>query len=612
MRSPRAPPLVRAATAQAAKTSAGNADPTKSPLLRDTVDEADDGFPDDASQTTENASMIGENLSVPLRPRPFGPQLSYRDKFDHGPVHRVLSPIGTEATPRSSIDLMSNYSEDTMASEYINGLRAIQHPRHTRQASQLSTVSSVGTQTESLMMAYVQLQGSFVLDGALIDQAPFEAAKQNGIIGGQGSGGVVGVGTPTKRNSGILGSFGLSSIGSSFSGMLGGQDLSSMREMKGIANTKSIPLISTPQSILFVDLQLGPGQSKSFTYKHKLPPDLPPSHKGRAIKIDYQLMVGTQRAQTVGQKNNMRQVRIPFRLFPGICINGALISHDLIEPHVLMRDQAITKAINERHKKTPVTPEKQTSVIKTKSAFLAYTEQLLQSSLNDGGEALLSPTEARRESRLFLDEEASDSLPMAELVEMHVTRPTMNQDQSSTRSSNTFAIQRAGQPVAVISIVRPSYRLGDTVTAVVDLANSHSHIFTLNVFLETEEIVSEAIALRSASSIRRATRRVYSAASEVTINQRRAVFGFMIPWNATPEFVTSGVSLEWKLRFEFVTSVAPKSQEDLMEEVGRDERGSLYAALQELYTETFEVGVPLKVFGAEGGQIGRKDTEHSI
>ena len=78
----------------------------------------------------------------------------------------------------------------------------------------------------------------------------------------------------------------------------------------------------------------------------------------------------------------------------------------------------------------------------------------------------------------------------------------------------------------------------------------------------------------------------------------------MIPVSSTPDFVTSGINLEWKLRFEFITSRVGDNEEmdegliDLMEEVARDERGSVKAAVQGLACESFDVTVPLKVYGS--------------
>ena len=234
--------------------------------------------------------------------------------------NKVLSPISNDPSPRSSLELysQSNHSTETLASEYIIAGKTSQPSKpSSRRGTYLAPISSQTSKAETLMMGYVQLSGSFILDGSLINMTPFESIKMKGVIGGQGGGGVVGV-EKSKRGSGLLGSFGLSGIGQSLGELIGGQEMSSFKEMKGIASTKSIPIISTPQSILFVNLSLQPGESKSFSYAHRLPDDIPPTFKGRAIKIEYQLTIGTQRPQQVSRTQSIRHADFSFRVLSGV------------------------------------------------------------------------------------------------------------------------------------------------------------------------------------------------------------------------------------------------------------------------------------------------------
>ena len=85
-----------------------------------------------------------------------------------------------------------------------------------------------------------------------------------------------------------------------------------------MASTKSIPILSTAQSILFVDLQLRPGERKSFSFKHTLPLGIPPSFKGRALKSSYSLVVGTQRSGGQKRQHAVRQVEVPFKVLSSI------------------------------------------------------------------------------------------------------------------------------------------------------------------------------------------------------------------------------------------------------------------------------------------------------
>lgn len=241
------------------------------------------------------------------------------------PATRILSPSSINGTPRSSGEFcsMSNNSTETLASEYIQQetSRLVHRPVNSRQASYLAPVKA--SKPEVLMMGYGQITGSFTLDGSLINQGPFEEVKRKGIVGGQGGGGVV-RNKSTKRESGLLGSIGWGNIGGSLGGLLGGTELSSIKATNDSAGGRSIPILSTPQSILFVDLRLGPGESKSYNYSHPLPMGIPPSYKGRAMKISYNLVVGTQRAANITQQHQVQRADIPFRILPSV--NGKTLT----------------------------------------------------------------------------------------------------------------------------------------------------------------------------------------------------------------------------------------------------------------------------------------------
>jgi len=235
------------------------------------------------------------------------------------PATRIISPASMNGTPRSSGEFysMSNNSTDTLASEHITQehSRLMHRPMHSRQGSYLAPNKALVP--EILMMGYAQIAGSFTLDGSLVNQSPFEEAKKKGIVGAQAGGGVV-RNESTKRDSGLLRSFGWGNIGESLGGLLGGNEYSSITEARTSPNARSVPILSTPQSILFVDLRLGPGESKSYFYRHPLPKGIPPSHKGRAIKIAYNLVVGTQRAAKTSQQHQMQHADVPFRVLTGV------------------------------------------------------------------------------------------------------------------------------------------------------------------------------------------------------------------------------------------------------------------------------------------------------
>lgn len=233
------------------------------------------------------------------------------------------------------------------------------------------------------------------------------------------------------------------------------------------------------------------------------------------------------------------------------------------------------------------------------SEFLSFAEKILDTSRLKSGFGLLSPTEVDSQLLTPMSEESST---IRESIDIAILRS--NVATSSNRSANRFEITRNGQRVAVILLARPAYRLGEAVPISVDFQESGISCYLLHATLETAETIDPTIALRSKASVQRVTRRIHASQIEFTVYARKVFFSPIIPIASTPEFITSGINLEWKLRFEFVTTRLGDGEEleeetcGLMEEVARDERGSVQAAVQRLQCETFDVTVPLRVYGA--------------
>ncbi|KAM3075232.1 Golgi membrane exchange factor (Ric1p-Rgp1p) subunit [Clarireedia jacksonii] len=544
-----------------------------------------------------------------LSPRSRDTALSNADHIAPAPIARILSPSSMGGTPRSSGEFysLSNNSTETLASEYLPQQQARIPPYsgyHVKRSSNLAPTNN-HKPPETLMMGYAQIHGSFTLDPSLISQAPFEEVKRKGIVGGHG-GGVIGL-EPNKRDSGLLRTFGWGTLGESIGGLLGGSELSTMKDMRGMANSRSIPLLSTPQSILFVDLRLAPGESRSYKYSFKLPRGLPPSHRGKAIKTSYKLVIGVQRPGGA-REQQLRSVEIPFRLLGSVNSYGELLGHDLMLPHILLRDQARIQSISTNSSESLNLSKKLSiDVAKSQKAkdsnlgdFLAYVDELLTKPRRNSSFGLLSPTESIGSRRHSIVEEPTTA---KEAIDMAILRSNMAGE--SQQSANRFEIARSGKRVAVVMLARPAYRLGETITAAIDFTDAGIPCYAVHAALETSEKVDNSIALRSEASIFRVTRRIHVSHSESTLFARRINFSPTIPMSATPEFITSGVSLDWRIRIEFVTprlstvdGEIVDLEPELLEEYTNDERGVIYAAVQGLECESFEIAVPIRVYGA--------------
>ena len=512
---------------------------------------------------------------------------------------KVVSGNSLASSARSSGEFhsLSNHSQETLASEQASMVsERPQFPSaRIRQHYRMDSASVRRPETVTLLMGYAQVCATFTLDGSLVDQSPFEVVKRKGFLGGQAGGGVVGVKTP-EASSTFFGSFNFNSIGESLGGLLGGAELSSLKEMKSIVSSRAVPLLSTPQSLLFVDLRLAPGQEKTFSFKYTIPQGLPSSHKGKALKVVYNLVIGIQGTPSDREAKAVRQVNVPFRVFSGVNQDGEIFGHDLMQPYVVLNDGAKVELIDSTSQGSGQKPVSGTSSESSTADFLSFVDNLLDKN-------------RRRQS-------SSGALDAAQLLgkpknlcqaKYAINRAILFSNQltgDGDRAVNRFEIARNEKPVAVIVLNRASHRLGETVTATVDFTETRLRCFSLRSTLETTEKINPALALRSATSIARVTRRIYASQFENILFAKRTVFSPFIPVGATPTLLTSGVNLNWALRFEFATVVQMSHHESdeaeeysLLEEVVRDERGIIEAAVESAECETFEVSIPITVYG---------------
>jgi RAB6A-GEF complex partner protein 2 len=276
--------------------------------------------PDPTAEVDGNGSSNGtsNNDGPASRQLPKQPP-SLTQQAHLAPATRILSSSSVNGSNRSSGEFYanSNNSTDTLDSEYTNygGNRSkaslAKHRRH------YSSLEPAGRKKDflTLLMGYAQVSASFTVDGSLINQSTFEEVKRKGVVGSQAGGRNK---EKPRRSGGLLGAFGWDAIEESISGLLSNGDLEGLRDMRGVTSSNSVPLLSTPQSLLFVDLRLGPGEEKSYSFSFTLPRGLPASHKGKAIKISYNLVIGTQRPSGPKESQQVNRINIPFRVFSGV------------------------------------------------------------------------------------------------------------------------------------------------------------------------------------------------------------------------------------------------------------------------------------------------------
>ena len=535
-------------------------------------------------------------------------------------AHRRDASVASRTTDtRASLDIYShsNHSGETLMSEQVSMISELPSARSRLPSELIRQHYKMGPpplprrpQAATLLMGYAQVGATFTLDASLVDQTPFEEVKKKGFLGGQSGGGVVGVKKKARPSSGMFGGFNFASIGESLESIMGGES-SGVKEMKAVTNSRAIPLLSTPQSLLFVDVHLEPGDERSYSFSFRLPRGLPASHRGRAIKIIYSLTIGIQGAPGAQQQvSDMRQVNVPFRVFPCVDKDGEILGHDLMQPHVITKDLAKTRQIDDPEQDYMSKQPTQKELEASNAKFLEFVDTLLDRNRRRQSSSSImmeqfTPNGSALGSR---QNEVLKSINHAIMMSNY-----LGTSSDTSTSPNRFEIASGGRRIAVVTLDRPLHRLGEVVTVVVDFSNSDVVCSSLRATLETCEKVVAGLAVRSSTTIARVTRKVYASRAENVLFAQRAVFTPAIPVLVSPTFITTGVSLDWFVKLEFGTARSTETAggqggEDesvpstntkplLLEEIVDDERGKVEIAVESLECDNFEVTIPITVYG---------------
>ncbi|KAK4703418.1 RAB6A-GEF complex partner protein 2, partial [Phenoliferia sp. Uapishka_3] len=471
------------------------------------------------------------------------------------------------ATSQGANSLAGSYSAGPAMSSY-DEKRAFSEGRNPYSGSEpVRNAFLHPPNTISILWSFAHLEGTFEVEDSLIKPAEFVEVKK-ALLGGAGTG--MGMGGGTMEDGG--GKSGWRSW------LFGGG------EQKGIGATledrknytmkeKTVPTFSSPPSILGIDLVLEPGQTKSYSFSIRVPADLPPAFRGKAIKFSYHLVVGTNRV-TLGSSSQSpsrsRVMRVPVRVYNHVGITGARPFYDLTNPIVYHRDEAITNGVDDPQvMKRTRRPNLEGA---GREDFEVYAAALLDSVIGASPQMqaslpLLSPSLSRR-TPTILSPAIMESLPSMRpemAPRMHSLNPNIGMEDEEgvgckaavevvTRNSQkvSYDINKDGYMVASLTLVKSAYRLGETVNGSVVINSGDGRVLRVSARLETHELIETTIATKSAPQIRQITRRLHAEHHEMTLDSARVGFALAIPSGATPDFATSGVKLQWSVRLSFL------------------------------------------------------------
>ncbi|KAH9836631.1 Rgp1-domain-containing protein [Rhodofomes roseus] len=333
-----------------------------------------------------------------------------------------------------------------------------------------------------------------------------------------------------------------------------------------------LPTFEVQPSMLAVDLSLAPGESRSYTYSLGLPENLPPTFKGRTLKLSYQFILGvcragssdpTNRSGATSANSSSRVMKVPIRLYCHVAVGRPPKPYDLLWPVSYWKSKGpqSTAKVIEEPKQLSKKPESSSAAPLRRDSRGGSLEELqdyathLLSSLSDPDSRVKLPLEAIELERDREREEAGGLSGCRQAVEIITRNPR----------KASYDVNKDGVKVAVLTFTKSAYRLGETVLGVVELNErpSRARVLKLSAMLEAHESLPGSLCPATTS---RQMRRVHAEHhSSFLPSTLRTTFSLDIPPDASPAFqVDVGADqgggrpggLEWKVRLCLLVAVA--------------------------------------------------------
>ncbi|KDR68796.1 hypothetical protein GALMADRAFT_231119 [Galerina marginata CBS 339.88] len=386
-----------------------------------------------------------------------------------------------------------------------------------------------------------------------------------------------------------------------------------------------LPTFEIQSAMLAVDLSLAPGESRSYTYSVRLPDNLPPTFKGKSLKFSYELVVGTCRAGASGgggggggvSANSISRVmKVPIRVYNHVSVGRSLKPYDLLWPVSRRQDVGMpgteAKVVEEctiirfdadtqfsfSASTSPSFPS-----TNTLESIQEYARSLLASlpdplpeddavqdgpSSSEDAETSASSAEGPSNGHGTIKAKNGAEVQNGKRSAVHHRAAELRRTESErerveegslagcreaveilTRNPKkaSYDVNKDGVKVAVLTFAKSAYRLGETVTGVVELneRTSRARVLKLSAILESHETLPSTIS--PASSARHLRRAHAESHSSFTLNTLRTTFSLDIPSDASPAFQirvgtppnppNSGV--EWKVRLCLLVGIAAET-----------------------------------------------------
>lgn len=317
-------------------------------------------------------------------------------------------------------------------------------------------------------------------------------------------------------------------------------------------------VFEAPPAMLAVDLSLGPGEERSYVYTVTLPPNLPPTYRGRSLRFSYHLSVGACRATAGSPSSQSRVMKVPIRIYNHVSVGQLPRWYDLLTGSVEYGEK-----LKEKIEEKPRGPPKISRASSPSASRGSVSDLRTYASL------LLEPNSAALSAFPAVHVTMDDQELTGTDGGLTGCREAV-EDLTRVSKKVSYDVNKDGVKVAVLTFVKSAWRLGETVLGVVELNDrgGRARILKLSAMLEAHESLPSEIAAppdaRHASYMRRVHAEHHASFIPQTL---RTTFALDIPPDAAPAFrlslggAPSEGGLAWKVRLCLLVAItAPGAQ----------------------------------------------------
>ena len=420
----------------------------------------------------------------------------------------------------------------------------------------------------------------------------------------------------------------------------------------------NLPFLIIPQSLLFPELTLQPGEVKSFHFKsEKLPNDVCPSYNNSEnFAVNYYVEFGVNRVESNAIKPLF--IKTPIYVSPLVTNNGYQYTSELGTKTCIMKPAHIREVLQSQGMKRKFSTDTSSTFARRKSSvslpndrssmdidalkksfvdIIKKTtveediEELIETQLNIqfGKEDETSPApditntegdQNEEESRIVFNHNTNSTKKNISILKRTANELMIMTSEPSSNSSdslkpqlvngqNNYIINRNGQRIATASFSKVFYTTTDDIDLNIHLAdNADFTVSGVNATLQLMEMINGSFLTDTAKDMaKKPNIRTVTTSHAVSFDETSDIsFKLTIP--KTPmhlmpsQFMSNVFQVKWSVLIRFI--LISKDGSPTMQEFYEDKKGVLYHSLDTIDGEEFDCTIPVILLPTDSDLAG--------